>query len=138
MRRYAGGLAGWRIEDILDTFLRPVQIPLDLLGGLHAVGEVGTRALETPLRECLQLEQFAVFGVECTGAVRCVSFLFILSPHHSGDEGSHVCACVAKPLSSGKGSKAPFKRSLSISTRSMPFPWPPAEEDSYSPLALPL
>ncbi len=63
--------AGSRFKDILDTLLRPVQIALDLLGGLHAVGEVGAGAFKTPLRKGLQLEQLAVFGVECPGAI-CV------------------------------------------------------------------
>jgi len=63
--------------------------------------------------------------------------LHLASQRRRGRE-IYVCACVAKPRSSGRGLKAPFKRSLSISTRSTPLPWPAAEEDSYSPLALPL
>ncbi len=61
-------------RDVLDAFLRPVQIALDLLGGLHAVGEIGARAFETALGERLQFEQFAVFRVEFAGSVsQCVS-----------------------------------------------------------------
>jgi hypothetical protein len=43
--------------------LRPLQISLHLLGGLHPILEVGAGGLETALCAGLQFEQFAVFGV---------------------------------------------------------------------------
>lgn len=57
------------VGDVLNTLLRPVQIPLHLLSGLHAVGEIRTRAFKASLSERLQFEEFTVFGVEFAGSV---------------------------------------------------------------------
>ena len=46
-----------------DALLRPFEVFLDLLGRLHAIGEVGSRRRQTSLRLGLQGEEFAMFGV---------------------------------------------------------------------------
>lgn len=138
-KRCLGSIQNRGSENILDALLRPVQIPLHLLGGVHAVCEIRSRGFETALGEGLEFEQFAVFRIEFAGSVRGVNFSRSLSIPEDGRkvvfivfEGSetYACACLTNPRSNGIGSKVPCSRSLSISTRST-LP-PTAEEEAES------
>lgn len=59
----------WVGFDLRNAFLGPVEISLDLFGGFHAVGKIGTCAFEASLSERLQLEELLLFGVEGAGSV---------------------------------------------------------------------
>lgn len=56
---------------LLDTFLRPLQIFLHLLGRLHAVGEIRAVVLEPALSECLQFHKLTILGIEFAGSETC-------------------------------------------------------------------
>lgn len=51
-------------NDLRDALLSPVKVPLHFFGGSHPVREIGAGAFETSLREGLQLEKFAMLGVQ--------------------------------------------------------------------------
>lgn len=55
--------------DLPDTFLRPFKVSLSLLGGFHAIREIGTGALDTPLSKSLELHKFTLFSVELAGTI---------------------------------------------------------------------
>lgn len=61
---YECQLLGGRDFALLNVLLSPFKVLLDLLCGLHAVCEVGTRVLQPALGKCLQLEQLAILGVQ--------------------------------------------------------------------------
>ena len=51
-------------RDLLDTLLCPFKIFLHFLCSFHAIREISSRALESSLSQCLQLEQLSIFCVE--------------------------------------------------------------------------
>ena len=55
--------------NLRDLLLGPSQVLLHLLGRLHAVGNVGARSFQPPLRECLQFGQLALLCIEFTRPV---------------------------------------------------------------------
>lgn len=128
----------WVGFDLRNAFLGPVEISLDLFGGFHAVGEIGTRAFEASLSERLQLEELLLFGVEGAGSV-FHSSIAEMNRLIGGDRWlpwyTHVCACLARLRSSGNGLTALPRRSFISSTRSTPDAAP--FELSDSPAVLP-
>ena len=65
----------YAVKNLRDAFLRPLQIPLYLLGGLHAVRKVSLHGCEPRPRARLQLEEFAVFGVQLTRSKNSISLV---------------------------------------------------------------
>lgn len=60
--------------NLLYSLLRPLQIFLDLLCGLHTICKVHARASQSSLSELLQFEKFAMLGIQLTGSGDWVSF----------------------------------------------------------------
>ena len=58
-------IAGFGMEPcLLDAFLSPFKVPLDLFGRFRTICEVGTGAFKTALGECLQFRELTLFGIE--------------------------------------------------------------------------
>lgn len=52
----------------LYALLCPLQILLHVLCGSHSIGKVHACAGQSSLSQCLQFEEFAMFGVELAGS----------------------------------------------------------------------
>lgn len=133
-----------------DSLLGPFEIPLGLSGGLESFVEVCSQALHAALCHGLQLEKLLLLSAHLTGAnfrgslasnlkssltqgVKMVVLASSLSRLRRRVAGfcevelssrlanfTHVCAWLARLLSSGVGSKAFCMRSLRTSTTSTP------------------
>lgn len=58
-----------RTEHLLYSFLRPLEIALDLFCGFHAIGKIGLNSGKSRARQFLQLKQLAVLCVQLAGSV---------------------------------------------------------------------
>lgn len=58
------------MHNLLDSLLRPFQIPLRLLGNFHSLREVGADVFQPSLRKCLKFKQLPLLGVEVPGTTQ--------------------------------------------------------------------
>lgn len=79
-------------RDSLHFLLRPLKIPLNVFGRLHAFCEVGPCLGQARSRLCLQCLQFSILSVQLARPIRCqLRFSFRRSI-----VAAHICVCFAR------------------------------------------